>query len=103
MLVLSRKQSEAILIDNDIRIVLVGVRGTQVRIGIEAPDSVKVFREELCTEASPPPPPGEGSEGSSAAVACLGGYGGRRNPERLTTSKVRLKVQGRARSCRLAK
>jgi carbon storage regulator len=72
MLVLSRKQSEAILIGNDIRIVLVGVRGTQVRIGIEAPDSIKVFREELCTEASPPPAPAAGSEGSSPAVACCG-------------------------------
>jgi carbon storage regulator len=48
MLVLSRKLDESIVIGNNIRITVVGIRGGQVRIGIEAPPSVKVFREELC-------------------------------------------------------
>jgi carbon storage regulator len=47
MLVLSRKQNEKILIDGDIRITVVGIRGNQVRIGIEAPGHVGVYREEL--------------------------------------------------------
>jgi carbon storage regulator len=51
MLVLSRKLNETIVIDGDIRITVVGIRGNQVRIGIEAPDSVAIFREELCNRA----------------------------------------------------
>lgn len=47
MLVLSRKLNETIVIDNAIRLTVVGIRGNQVRLGIEAPDNVKVFREEL--------------------------------------------------------
>jgi carbon storage regulator len=47
MLVLSRKLNESIVIDGDIRITIVGVRGNHARIGIEAPDSVRIIREEL--------------------------------------------------------
>jgi carbon storage regulator len=47
MLVLSRKLNESIVIDGDIRITIVGIRGNHVRIGIEAPDSVRIIREEL--------------------------------------------------------
>lgn len=48
MLVLSRKRNESILIDGAIRITVVSIRGNQIRLGIEAPDQVRVFREELC-------------------------------------------------------
>jgi carbon storage regulator len=54
MLVLSRKLNERIVIDGGIRITIVGVRGNQVRLGIEAPDRVKVFREELCLPVDSP-------------------------------------------------
>lgn len=47
MLVLSRKLNEKIIVGQNIRITLVGIRGNQVRLGIEAPDDVKVLREEL--------------------------------------------------------
>jgi carbon storage regulator len=47
MLVLSRKMNESIVIGNNIRITVVGIRGNQIRLGIEAPDSVKIFREEI--------------------------------------------------------
>lgn len=47
MLVLSRKVNERILIGDDIRITVVAARGNQIRIGIEAPDSVPILREEL--------------------------------------------------------
>jgi carbon storage regulator len=53
MLVLSRKVNEQILIDGDIRITVVMIRGNQVRIGIEAPADVAIFRKELC-DAAPP-------------------------------------------------
>lgn len=48
MLVLSRKLNESIVIDGDIRVTVVSVNGNQVRLGIEAPGSVPIFREELC-------------------------------------------------------
>jgi carbon storage regulator len=48
MLVLSRKRNETIVIDGDIRITVVDIRGNQVRLGIEAPDSVRIVRQELC-------------------------------------------------------
>lgn len=48
MLVLSRKLYEAIVIDGGIRVSVVGIRGNQVRLGIEAPGHVGIYREELC-------------------------------------------------------
>jgi carbon storage regulator CsrA len=50
MLVLSRKLNESIIIGDNVRIRIVGVRGNQIRLGIEAPDSVKIFREEILNE-----------------------------------------------------
>lgn len=73
MLVLTRKLDEAIIIDDDIRITVVGIRGNQVRLGIEAPASVGIFREELCRRA------GLGPESAHMAVvecvsACAEGH-----------------------------
>jgi carbon storage regulator len=51
MLVLSRKQHDAILIGDDIKITVVRIDRTQVRIGIEAPPHVAVLREELQLDA----------------------------------------------------
>jgi carbon storage regulator len=51
MLVLSRKANETIVIDGNIRITVVSLRGNQVRLGIEAPAQVKIFRQELCSSA----------------------------------------------------
>ncbi len=48
MLVLSRKPNESIIINGNIRVMVVGIRGNHVRLGIEAPESVSIFREELC-------------------------------------------------------
>lgn len=47
MLVLSRKKNEAIIINNDIRIVVVDIRGDKVRLGVEAPRDVPVHRNEV--------------------------------------------------------
>jgi len=47
MLILTRKKDEAIRIGEDIRIVLVQIKGGQVRLGIECPSSMRVLREEL--------------------------------------------------------
>ncbi|MDD7417833.1 MAG: carbon storage regulator CsrA [Treponemataceae bacterium] len=47
MLVLTRKTDEKIKIGNDITISVVEIHGDQVKIGVEAPKDVKVFREEI--------------------------------------------------------
>lgn len=47
MLILSRKTGDAILIDGGIRIVVLACDGASVRLGIEAPTSVGIVREEI--------------------------------------------------------
>ena len=47
MLILSRKIDEKIKIGTDITITLIDVHGDQVKIGVEAPKDVKVFRQEV--------------------------------------------------------
>lgn len=47
MLVLSRKKNESIVINDDITIVVVEIRGDKVRLGIEAPKEVPVHRQEV--------------------------------------------------------
>lgn len=56
MLVLSRKSQEKIIIDcngTKITVVVVYIKGSVVRLGIEAPAYVKVSREEMCYEPKP--------------------------------------------------
>jgi carbon storage regulator len=47
MLVLSRKVDESIVINDDITIIVVEIRGDKVRLGIEAPKEVPVHRREV--------------------------------------------------------
>jgi carbon storage regulator len=47
MLVLSRKKNESIVINDDITIVVVEIRGDKVRLGVEAPKEVPVHRQEV--------------------------------------------------------
>jgi len=47
MLVLTRKVGEGLVIGNDIKITVVEIKGGGVRIGIEAPASVRVHRQEV--------------------------------------------------------
>jgi carbon storage regulator len=64
MLVLSRKLNESIIIGDQIRITVVGLRGNHVRLGIEAPTDVAIVREELLIPAPP-----DGSTTSARVVA----------------------------------
>ncbi len=50
MLVLTRRPGESIRIGSDVTVTVLEVRGDQIRIGIDAPRSVKVHREEVFQE-----------------------------------------------------
>lgn len=47
MLILTRRIDQTIIIGDDIRITIVGMRGAQVRVGIDAPSHISVHREEI--------------------------------------------------------
>ena len=65
MLVLSRKKNESIVINNDITVTVVEIRGDKVRLGIVAPKEVPVHRQEVFEAIHgkqppvPPPAPAE--------------------------------------------
>jgi carbon storage regulator len=47
MLVLSRKEDQSIVIDGQIKVTVVEIKGDKIRLGFEAPREVSVWREEL--------------------------------------------------------
>lgn len=47
MLILTRRITESIIIGDDVKITVLGVKGNQVRLGIDAPKDVSVHREEI--------------------------------------------------------
>jgi carbon storage regulator len=52
MLVLSRKQDQSLMIGDDVKITVLEVKGNQVRLGISAPTSITVHREEIHNKLS---------------------------------------------------
>lgn len=50
MLILTRNAGEAVIIGDDVCVTVLGVKGGQVRLGIKAPDDVRVLRDELLDE-----------------------------------------------------
>ncbi len=64
MLILSRKVDEKIKIGNDITLTIIEVKGDQVKVGVEAPKNIKVFRQEVFEEIQ--------KENKDAAVAASG-------------------------------
>lgn len=47
MLILTRRLNEALMVGNDVTVTVLGIKGGQVRLGIEAPKAVPVHREEV--------------------------------------------------------
>jgi len=50
VLVLTRKAGQKLVIDNNIQVVVLEVRGDTVKIGVDAPKTVSIYREELYNE-----------------------------------------------------
>jgi carbon storage regulator len=50
MLVLTRKKDQSLVIGDDIVITVLDIQGDQIRLGVDAPKSVKIFRKELYLE-----------------------------------------------------
>jgi carbon storage regulator len=50
MLVLTRRRGEGVVIGPDIRVVVLGIKNGQVRLGIEAPRTIEVHRDEVCVK-----------------------------------------------------
>jgi carbon storage regulator len=48
MLVLTRRRGEGVTIGPTIRVVVLGIKGGQIRLGIEAPPTVEIHRDEVC-------------------------------------------------------
>ena len=70
MLILTRRVGEAMKLDEEITVTVPGVRGNQVRIGIDAPKSVAIQREEIYTTAATERTPEIGDELSDIPDDC---------------------------------
>jgi carbon storage regulator len=68
MLVLTRKSNQAIVIGDDIEVSVLAVVGDKVRVGIEAPRSVPVYRKEVWLENQREGPRASGETADSAEV-----------------------------------
>ncbi|HHR6138091.1 TPA: carbon storage regulator CsrA [Providencia alcalifaciens] len=47
MLILTRRAGETVVIGDDVKVTVLGIKGCQVRIGIEAPKDTSIHREEI--------------------------------------------------------
>jgi carbon storage regulator len=65
MLILTRRAGETVMIGSDVTITVLGVKGNQVRIGINAPKDVSVHREEIYERIQSEKATGAAAEGSS--------------------------------------
>ncbi|HEX4563235.1 MAG TPA: carbon storage regulator CsrA [Solirubrobacteraceae bacterium] len=75
MLVLTRKSNQSIMIGDDVEVSVLSVMGEKVRIGIQAPQEIPVFRKEIYLEihrddelAAPAEPSGANETGARAEV-----------------------------------
>lgn len=72
MLALSRKKNEAIVINNNIEITILEVKGDQVKIGINAPKEVPVYRKEVYLQIQEANSEAVNAEGMEALKNLLG-------------------------------
>ncbi len=72
MLALSRKKNETIVINNDIEITVLEIKGDQVKIGITAPKAVPVYRKEVYVQIKDANRAASESDGAEALKNLLG-------------------------------
>jgi carbon storage regulator len=71
MLVLTRKSNQSIMIGDDVEVSVLAIMGEKVRIGIEAPRSIPVFRKEVYLEIRQDSSPDDAREEVDAALEKL--------------------------------
>ncbi len=71
MLALSRKKNEALVINNNIEITILEIKGDQVKIGINAPKEVPVYRKEVYEQIQKENAEAAGTEGLAALADFL--------------------------------
>jgi carbon storage regulator len=69
MLILTRRVGESVVIGDEVTVTVLGVKGNQVRIGINAPKTVAVHREEIFERIKNGRVPGDAETEGSAAQA----------------------------------
>ena len=72
MLALTRKKNESIVIGNNITITILDIKGDQVKIGVEAPKEVPVYRQEVYVQIQEANRAAAKNEGMDALKALLG-------------------------------
>lgn len=72
MLALSRKKNESIIVNNDVEITILDIKGDQVKIGITAPKSVPIYRKEVYLQIKEANKEASTSEGIDALKNLLG-------------------------------
>jgi carbon storage regulator len=68
MLILTRRVGETVMIGNEVTVTVLGVKGNQVRIGVNAPKDVAVHREEIYERIKRGEDPGAASDASISDV-----------------------------------
>lgn len=72
MLALSRKKNEALVINNNVEITILEIKGEQVKIGITAPKDVPIYRKEVYVQIQNANTEAVGTDGMAALKKLLG-------------------------------